>query len=465
MHSLTTRLVAASVALVALAILAFGAATTLALRSYLMRQLDRDVMDSLALASLHHMHPMNPRHGRAGPPDFVRGQGIGTLTAILPKNGDAAGEILAARRRAAPEDAPLPPDALDRIRDLPADGQPRSVTLPGAGTYRAAAIDLGPAHLVTGLPQAQVDDVVRSVVRWEAGLGLLSLGAAAVIGILLVRRQLAPLHEVAATAHAVAQLPLSSGTVDLAPRVQDPDERTEVGQVGAALNTLLAHVETSLQARHRSEQQVRQFVADASHELRTPLSTIRGYADLATARDDPAVMSESMEKVAAESRRMSALVDDLLLLARLDAGRALESEPVDLTQIVVEAVSDARMLAPGHTWMLNLADAPVEVTGDERRLHQVVANLLTNARLHTPAGTTVTVSVAPGRLTVADDGPGFVDPEHALERFSQGDPTRAARDDGAGLGLAIVDSIVRAHGGRVEIASSPGATAVIVHLP
>ena len=166
--------------------------------------------------------------------------------------------------------------------------------------------------------------------------------------------------------------------------------------MGAALNTLLDHVESSLAVRHRSEQQVRQFVADASHELRTPLATIAGYTELA--RRQPAAQATALDKVEGEAARMTGLVEDLLLLARLDAGRPLVREPVDLSLLLMEAVNDARVVAPDHTWRLALPDEPVEVVGDEQRLHQVVTNLLTNARKYTPPGTTVTVTARRGRL-------------------------------------------------------------------
>jgi two-component system OmpR family sensor kinase len=228
---------------------------------------------------------------------------------------------------------------------------------------------------------------------------------------------------------------------------------------------MLAHIERSLEARQRSEQQVRQFVADASHELRTPLATIRGYSSLATAHpDDLETLRTSLAKVSVESDRMSSLVEDLLLLARLDAGRELESEPVDLSRLAVEAVDDARLLAPDHHWVLDVGKEPVEVSGDERGLRQVVTNLVSNARLHTPAGTTITVTVRPGEVTVADDGPGFDDPDHALERFVRGDASRNTSEASTGLGLSIVDAIVRAHGGTVAITSSPGDTRVSVRL-
>ena len=292
------------------------------------------------------------------------------------------------------------------------------------------------------------------------------LAAAGAGDLVVVRRQLAPLREVAATAHRVAELPLASGEIEMTERVPDrlADERTEVGQVGAALNTMLDHVEASLDQRHRSEQQVRQFVADASHELRTPLATIAGYTELARRR--PETAGTALDKVETESARMTGLVEDLLLLARLDSGRPLEREPVDLSRLLLEAVNDARVVDPDHQWRLSLPDAPLTVPGDEARLHQVVTNLLTNARKHTPAGSTVTVTgTAPG-FTVHDDGPGFP-PElapRAFERFVRGDAART-RAGGAGLGLSLVEAIVAAHGGSVSLATRPGDTTVTVHLP
>jgi two-component system, OmpR family, sensor kinase len=303
-------------------------------------------------------------------------------------------------------------------------------------------------------------------VRREALLTLLGIAAAAIAGTIVVRRQLAPLRQVAATAHRVAEKPLSEGEINLSDRVPArlTDERNEVGQVGAALNTLLEHVETSLAVRHRSEQQVRQFVADASHELRTPLATIAGYTELA--RRQPAAQATALDKVEGEAARMTGLVEDLLLLARLDAGRPLARDRVDLSRLLMEAVNDARVVTPGHTWRLALPDEPVEVVGDEQRLHQVATNLLTNARKHTPPGTTVTVTARRGGFDVHDDGPGFAPEvaEHAFERFARGDAARH-REGGVGLGLALARAIVGAHGGTVALDSRPGSTTLTVTLP
>ena len=466
MRTLTSRLVVTAVALVALVSILIGAATTLAMSAYL-----HDRLDDQVRASLDRAYGGGPRPGfpdRGPGDDFGRpdreGQGVGTLTAVL-ATGFTTGEVIAAGRGGPAEHTQLDGDVLDALAAVPADGEVHDVALPGLGDYRVMADEENGATLLAGLPLADVDDLLASLVGVEVVLALLGIAAAAAAGTVVVRRQLAPLREVAATAHRVAELPLSEGEIALEERVPArlTDERNEVGQVGSALNTLLEHVEASLASRHRSEQQVRQFVADASHELRTPLATIAGYTELA--RRQPAATSTALDKVEAESGRMTALVEDLLLLARLDAGRPLAAEPVDLSKVLIEAVNDARVLAPEHAWRLVLPDEPVEVTGDEQRLHQVVTNLLTNARKHTAAGTTVTVTGRPGGFTVHDDGPGFPPDlvDAAFERFARADVART-RAGGAGLGLALVDAIVAAHGGRVALTSVPGDTAVSVDL-
>lgn len=464
MKTLTARLVATTLVLVAVTAIGIGAATTFVMKTYLLNRLDHDVVDTLTRAARPGFGP-EPTITLGGGPALVRGQGVGTLTAIINNDGTAAGVVLVARGGGLVGDRDVSARALRRLDATTTDGELRTVHLPGLGAYRVASVTLPSGRLFSGLPQSRVNDAVGSLIRWEFGLVMLALGAAGAIGIVIIRRQLEPLREVAATAEEVARLPLSSGEVDLSPRVEHRGEGSEVGRVAAALNAMLTHVEASLNARQRSEQQVRQFVADASHELRTPLATIRGYSALATAHpDDVDTLRESLAKVASESERMSSLVEDLLLLARLDAGRELGHDEVDLSRLAVEIVDDARLLAPDHHWTLDLPDEAVELMGDERGLRQVVTNLVTNARLHTPAGTRVTVTVRPGSLTVADDGPGFDDPDHALERFVRGDPSRTTADASTGLGLSIVDAIVRAHGGRVTITSAPGANAVTVQF-
>ncbi len=455
--NLASRLVVTAVALVAVVALLIGGATALAMRGYLTGQLDDRVQDSA--------HRVDGRGPGPGPGDENCGefgnQAPGTLVAGI---DDGTGVVLTDMRC---EEDELPDAAVATLADVPTDNEVHEVEVDGHGTYRVTAVDTDHGPVVTGLPTADVDEAVASLVRWELALALLGVLAAAGAGSFVVRRQLRPLTEVAETAHAVAALPLSSGEIGVTERVPEhlTDERTEVGQVGAALNTLLAHVETSLDARHVSEQRVRQFVADASHELRTPLTTIAGYAELARRHpDDPEAAATALAKVEEESARMTALVEDLLLLARLDSGRPLAREPVDLTRLLVEAVSDARVVAPEHRWYLFLPDTTM-VIGDELRLHQVVTNLLTNAHRHTPPGTHINVNVLSDGFFIEDDGPGFPPDlvDRAFERFARGDASRH-RQGGAGLGLALVQAIVQAHAGGVRLESRPGKTRISVTI-
>jgi two-component system OmpR family sensor kinase len=238
---------------------------------------------------------------------------------------------------------------------------------------------------------------------------------------------------------------------------------------------LLGHVEAALARRAASESRLRRFAADASHELRTPLAAIRGYAELARRHPGPVPgdIAHALSRVESESARMSVLVDELLLLAQLDAGRPLAKEPVDLSRLAIDTASDARAASPGHHWTLELPDEPVLVEGDEHRLHQVLANLMSNAAKHTPEGTTVTAAVATGedpptvRVSVTDTGPGIPeDLQPALfERFVRGDSARSNGGASTGLGLAIVQAVTVAHGGTVSVTSRPGHTSFVITLP
>jgi two-component system OmpR family sensor kinase len=262
--------------------------------------------------------------------------------------------------------------------------------------------------------------------------------------------------------------------VSITERVPDDetDEHTEIGRVGHALNTLLDHVGESLDARQRNEERMRRFVADASHELRTPLASIRGYSELSLRDSSLSDTTESsLERIQAQSIRMTALVEDLLLLARLDEGQDLVYGTVDLSRLAIEAIADATPAGPDHGWELDLDEEPVVITGDAARLHQVVGNLLANARTHTPAGTNVTLTVVrdgtDAVLRVHDDGPG-IDPaisDELFERFSRADRSRARKTGGTGLGLSIAQAIVTAHGGSISVESTPGSTMFEVRLP
>jgi two-component system, OmpR family, sensor kinase len=331
------------------------------------------------------------------------------------------------------------------------------------------------SRMVVGVSTAPVEELQAQLLGVVVGGTAIGLVLVGVGGTVLIRRNLAPLDRVAATARRVSSLKLDSGQVALAERVSaaDADGHTEVGQVGLAINTMLDNVESALNARQESETQVRQFVADASHELRTPLASIRGYAELTRRETEPVppTVTHAIGRVESEALRMQELVEDLLLLARLDSGRPLEREPVDLSLLAVNAVSDAHAAAPDHTWELDLPEDPVEVPGDQARLHQILANLLANARTHTPAGTHVVTRVRPEgslvRVSVTDDGPGV--PEtlqpRIFERFTRGDDARVRANGSTGLGLSIVAAVGQAHGGRVEVSSRPGATTFSVLLP
>ncbi|MCW2619640.1 MAG: Sensor protein [Modestobacter sp.] len=458
-----------------------GLVSTLTLRHQLVSQVDERLAaaDYRATETAQGYGPPSgaPQSvdGDGDEPDFldVRGQGAGTLTARV-VDGECTtstvlGDRFATTTLTAGQGATVA--AVD-----PGSG-PRTVVLGGdLGEYRVVASRTPDGDvIVTGLPLSGASQALGYLVAVEVLVGLLGLVAAAFAATVVIRRTLRPLDRVAATATRVSELQLSTGEVTLAERVPpgDTDTRTEVGQVGTALNRLLDHVEGSLTARQASETQVRQFVADASHELRTPLASIRGYAELVRRQHAavPADVGHAMRRVESEALRMSELVEELLLLARLDAGRELAQEEVDLTALVVDTVSDAHVAGPGHTWQLDLPDAPVLAPGDPGRLHQVLANLLANVRSHTPDGTTATTRLRVqggwAVLQVIDGGPGIPAAlrPHVFERFARGDASRSRSAGSTGLGLAIVHAVVSAHGGQVEVASEPGRTVFTIRLP
>ena len=463
-RTLTSRLVLTVIALAAAVGLLLALSTTFALNRYLNHQLDDEVHSALSRV-VEPRGQFDPSTSASPPPL----QTPGTLISF-PEGGTFL--MPEGTRRIRPvalivgndgETPTLGAATVRRLAAVPVDGGGHTLDTK-RGEYRVMADENANGdRVVVGLRTQETAAATRSLLWTALLLAVLATMLAGLAAAAVVRRQLRPLRMVSATAHEVTTQELSTGDTSIGTRVPsnltDPD--TEVGQVGAALNTLLDHVDDALASRHRSEQRVRQFVADASHELRTPLSTIHGYAELSRRTpDDPGSLSHAMEKVETEATRMAALVDDLLLLARLDSGRPLERKPVDLTRLLLEAVADARVVAPDHQWRLALPDEPVEVTGDAGRLHQVITNLLNNARRHTPPGTTVTVSAQagdPAQVAVHDDGPGLA-PElagTAFERFTRGDSSRTRASGGAGLGLSLVAAIVGAHSGQVSVTSAP----------
>jgi two-component system OmpR family sensor kinase len=487
--TMRSRLLAVIVTLLAVVCLVVGTVVTLALQRFLVERLDAQVAASTGRAFGDRSYegpdddrdvpgtPIGrPQRGALG---FLQapGQAVGTVGARI-ENGriSAAGVLVPASPRPGVKELTAAQAAV--LASIPTDGTPRTRTIEGLGTYRLSARSANDDGdvVVAGLPMDAVTDTVAQLVLVEVLVAGSGLVVAAVVGTVIVRRSLAPLDRVAATARRVSTLPLAEGEVSLRERVpeQDADPGTEVGQVAIALNRMLGHVDGALAARHASETRVRQFVADASHELRTPLASIRGYAEFAQLRAGPlpADAANALVRVRSQTERMADLVDDLLLLARLDSGRPLARDDVDLSRLLVDAVGDAHVAGPDHVWLLDVPDEPVTVTGDTPRLHQVLANLLANARTHTPAGTRVTtaLSLGPGPeavVTVSDDGPGIeatLLPD-VFERFARGDDSRTRGAGSTGLGLAIVAAVVEAHGGTVAATSEPGATTFTVRLP
>ncbi|WP_214316782.1 sensor histidine kinase [Nonomuraea sediminis] len=461
-HTLRWRLVAGVLALLAAACLAVGVASSLFTQHLLVARVDAQLVSAGVrfATSLEHEEP-----GELGD---TRGQIPGTFGARLlngrvTKAGVVTGNAGLGSTLSAADQALL--------ASLRADGNPRSIELSSLDEYRVRAMPGKDGDvLITGLPLEEVERTLRRLQLVELALFGGALLVTGVAGFFWVRLALRPLDRVAATARSVSELPLASGEVTLAERVPDADPRSEIGQVAAAFNRMLGHVEDALAQRHRGEQRLRSFAADASHELRSPLAAILGHAQLALRRDDlSADVRHALGRIRSESGRMTELVEDLLLLARLDAGRPLAREEVDLTRLAVEAAGDAQVAGPSHVWRLDLPESPVTVCGDPGRLRQVVVNLLANARVHTPPGTTVTLAVAraDGRaeVRVTDTGPGIAPDVDVFERFSRTDRGRSRASGGTGLGLAIVRAVVSAHQGTVDVDSRPGHTCFRVRLP
>ena len=404
------------------------------------------------------------------------GQAPGNVVALI-QNGEVVDSAIFGDGDA----RPAPPAAIAAIAERSwTDPQPHTVELPDLGWYRMVGRPGdGDEILVTAVSRTPAWEAMIRETAIVSGMSALALVITALSTVAIVRFALRPLRRVAATAAEVAALPLDRDNHAITPRVPagDIDPRTEVGLVGDTLNRLLDHVEGALADVAASDRRMRQFITDASHELRTPLAAISGYAELT--RQDSSVLPETTEyslaRIEAEAQRMSSLVADLLLLARLDEGQDLQATEVDLTDLVVDAVNDAAVSAPSHRWLTAVPDGPVWVRGDRAQLHQTVANLLSNARLHTPAGTTVTAGISTGtddgggdyvEMTVADDGPGITADllPHLFERFVRADKSRSRQTGSFGLGLSIAASIVESHGGTISARSDSGRTAFTVRL-
>ena len=500
---LRTRLVLVAMALLVAICGAVGLVSYASMDLFLTKQLDTQ-LDQASGRARDFSRP-GPGSAEGGRPDPLeaRGQRVGTLNArILNETVSSAGFLAedATRRSLSPDDDHV-------LLALPPNGVPVDRTL-SAGAYRLTAVQAPNGDVVvTGLPLADKQNTLASLV-WT--MAVVSAGGLVIIGLAgtaLIRRTMKPLEQLSEVATKVSRLPLDAGEVALAVRAPASAAHpgTEVGNVGDALNRMLDNVSNALEARQKSETRVRQFVADASHELRTPLTAIRGYTELMRMTEQFSPDGQkSLARVQSQAERMTTLVEDLLMLARLDEGQPLKLGDVDLTQLAVETVSDEKVMAPDRTWQLELPADPVLVRGDVAQLHQVLANLLSNARKHTAPGTTVITGVtrsADGSavVTVTDNGSGiapeFID--RVFARFARADAARknpaastAARatapagaraghaagatdqtpapptaEGTSGLGLSIVQSIVEAHGGTVEVTSRPGRTEFALRLP
>jgi two-component system OmpR family sensor kinase len=468
-------------AMLALVCLVVGVVTEFALRDFLIGQLDNRLTATTERGNRPPPVDRIPVGNTASrtPPDALRvpGQQVGTLVVHINPTGYVNAGVLKPSLDSNASDSvgPVPPAQLAVLAQLPPNGTMHTMDLGPLGEYRLVAHRFPTGVQIIGLPMQDVSDTLWQLGFIFGGVALAGLALAGAVGAATIRRTMQPLDRLAATASRVAELPLDRGEVALSVRVSevDTDPTTEVGKVGHALNRMLGHVANALTARQDSESRVRQFVADASHELRTPLAAIRGYAELTRRHKGsvPPDIAFAMSRVESESARMTTLVEDLLLLARLDEGRQVVHEPVDLSRLVADAVADAHVAGPDHHWLLDVPAEPISVLGDGDQLHQVVINLLNNARTHTPPGTKVTAELSAtgfaATLNIIDNGPGIpseVLPE-VFERFARGDNSRSRAAGSTGLGLAIVAAVVGAHRGDVRVWSRPGQTEFRVTLP
>ncbi len=464
---LRVRLTALLVALLLLACAAVGVATYLVLRGFLLNRLDQQ----LSAASARYAAALtDPDHDTDNAETTTVGQAVGTLSART-LDGQITSIGVITDNNESPH---VTTDTRAAVEGVRPSTHSRSVELPGLGAYRIVAVsEPDGGVLITGLPQEPVDETLRHLVLSELIIFAVVLAIIGVLGALAVRWSLRPLSRVATTAGLVARLRLDSEDVRLRERVPSAPPETEVGKVSTAFNHMLDRIDAALEGRNADQQRLRSFLADASHELRTPLAVVRAHAELA--QRDRAEMSpmvaDSLRRIESETKRMGSVVDDLLLLARLDTGRPLERAEVDLSRLAIDAITDSQAAGRDHHWGLELPDEPVVLTGDRDRLHQVLANLLANARIHTPPDTTIrlTVRTLPDRaveVVVADDGPGIPSDllPRVMERFVHGDSNRSQDQGSTGLGLSIVSGVVAAHRGRVAIAGSPGTT-VTIQLP
>ena len=525
--SLAGRLSRALAACVALALVVMVAASTLVMRSWMLANVDSELHRLADQASKHldvddapedgedeeygesadddaaarpPAQPSGaPRPGGPVVPGGPTGPGFGgsgiaegTLQYVS-EDGESAGAVVSNFSVKY-----LDERALEILAHVPTDGVPHTVRLQGLGAFRVTARVVEDKTVLVGVQTDSVDDVVIMLVAVEVGASLVVALAAGVVGRVWVRRELRPLGVVRAAAADIASRDLADESANL---TRVGEEATsgpvEVADVAGALNSMIDAVEDGMERRARSEAKLRQFVADASHELRTPLASVQGYAQLARRDIDEASRTQALERISSEGARMASLVEEMLTLARLDGNRTLKRDTIDVIPLILDALSDAHVVAPDHAWELGDA-ADIPVLGDEAALRQILTNLLANARVHTPAGTRVVVSLtrsddeavaacvrargcakgqgkaegAPASsmvtIRVADDGPGIPPAirDRVFDRFVRGDSSRTRDGRGSsGLGMSIVESLALAMGGAVRLADSEKGTVIEVMLP
>jgi two-component system OmpR family sensor kinase len=470
--SLRSRLVLGVVLLTAAGFILSGVVAQHALRTYLLEQVDTELM-TLSGSSLPRVAEagiardqddnFSPHHDvkplkNSTPVIRTPLQRIPTTTSVT--LFDAQGAVVGALGGDLNE-TPVTDYLVNFTPAKASQYRGAAFTIEAKGSdFRAVALVLpnNQGTVVAARSLAELDNTVGKLGFFFLLIGLLLITLIAIASRIVIKVGMRPLEDVEVTAEQIA-------AGDLSARMPDANPHTEVGRLVTSLNSMLARIESSFDARTESENKLRRFVADASHELRTPLTAIRGFSELyrqgAVSGEEPT--RELLSRIEGESKRMGSLVEDLLLLARLDQAREMESKPVNLNELVESAVISARAAGPHHPVTFIAPDDELFTLGDEPRIHQVVANLLANARAHTPAGTEINVSLHRDvdgiRISVADNGPGLSveDQKKIFERFYRADPSRVRVDgEGSGLGLSIVDAVMAAHGGTVTVQSELG---------
>jgi two-component system OmpR family sensor kinase len=463
--SLRGRLLIGVISLVVVGLLVSDITTYLTLENSLLRKIDDQIQKRTTMETA--VTALGSPICRGRGPSSAESLDAGTIMELIGSDGTV---VLACEVTVLPSGAsPVLPKSLP---DAGSEKPSPPFTVEGTGgvaQYRVTAWRenaFGGRFVVVAIPLTGLQSTLRQLLQLEAGVGLAVVGATAILALLIITVGLRPLQRMGGVAADIA-------AGDLTRRVEPATSKTEIGRLGLALNGMLSQIESAFQERTESNTRLRRFIADASHELRTPLTSIRGYSEMLRrgASESPADADTARRRIEEESVRMSVLVDDMLLIARLDQGRPLESKPVDLQLIASDAAADARAVAPRREITLS-APGPIIVAGDDTRLRQVLGNLVRNALVHTPQQSAIEIAVSRvdgvGRMSVIDHGPGLksAEIEHIFEPFYRADPSRSRDSGGAGLGLSIVSAVVGAHGGNVKVTETSGGGATFeVELP